>query len=87
MENLTHYQPNELYDRIEDLITTRSIYGRGRTEEASHCRNVINPELRRLRRELNRRGLPSRRWQYDAERETETWADEKAQERELSRGA
>ena len=75
MENLTHATPHQLYDKVESLITTRSIYGRGKTPDAYHCRSVVNPEIRRLRRELNRRGLPSRRWQYEAQQQAADIAD------------
>ena len=67
--------PNELYDQIESLISDRSVWGRGNTPEAAHYKSVVNPEIRRLRKELNRRGLPSRRWQYDAMQEAADVAD------------
>ena len=76
---------HELYTELEDLITERSIYGRGRTPEAAHYRSFANPEIRALRRELNQRGLPSRRWQYDATQEAADVADLHDTQREAIR--
>jgi hypothetical protein len=67
--------PNELYDQIESLISDRSVWGQGNTPEAAHYKSVVNPQIAKLRRELNRLGLPSRRWQYDAMQEAEDVAD------------
>jgi hypothetical protein len=55
-----------LYDQIEDLITERSIHGRGRTPEAAHFRSIINPEIKTLRRKLNQMGLPSRKTEFES---------------------
>ena len=55
-----------LYSKIEGLITERSIYGRGQTEGAAHFRHIVNPQIKRLRTELNRRGLPSRLRDFEA---------------------
>ena len=74
-----------LYEDLEDLITERSIYGRGNTPEAAHYRSFANPEIRALRKELNRRGLPSRRWQYDAMQEAADVADLHDTQREAIR--
>jgi len=53
----------ELYDAVEDHITARSSsYAR---EWSPDYRREHKAELRRLRRELNRRGLPSRKRDYD----------------------
>ena len=66
MDNWTHATDQQLYDKIESLITDRSVYGRGRSPEAAHYKSVVNPEIRRLRKELNRRGLPSRRRDFES---------------------
>ena len=66
LTDLTDCKPHNLYDRIESLISDRSVYGRGRTPEAQQFRSVINPEIRRLRRELRQRGLPSRRRDFES---------------------
>lgn len=75
MDNWTHATDHQLYDKIESLISDRSIYGRGKTPEAYHCRGILNPQIAKLRRELNRRGLPSRRWIYEAQQEAQDVAD------------
>jgi len=67
----------ELYNEVEGLITDRSIHGRGRTPEAAHYRSIVNPQIRRLQRELNKRGWPGRKpwWLVKAERQAADIAD------------
>ena len=91
MTEIQYTDTLELYDQIEDFITTRSIEGRGRTPEAAQCRAILNPAIAKIRGELNRRGLPSRKrdfesmpsawaickpqWMRDAEQQAEDAAD------------
>jgi hypothetical protein len=72
--DLASLTPRQLYDEVEWRITERSIYSREWTPE---YRRWFNGQIRKYRRELNRRDLPGRSWQYEAQCEAEDVRDER----------
>jgi hypothetical protein len=56
-ENLAPLSPDALYALLDRLAAFRRAYGRGRTPEAAHARQVCATERARVKAELRRRGL------------------------------
>ena len=59
--DLTHTPDRELYDTLASTTRLREIEGRGRSPEAVQVRAWCSRQKARIRRELQRRGLPTTR--------------------------
>jgi hypothetical protein len=59
--DLTHTPDRELYDALDTADRVRSHEGQGRSPEAVQVRAWCSRQKARIRRELQRRGLPTTR--------------------------
>lgn len=60
-EDLTGLEDDQLYRALDDLVAYRRSDGCGRSPEAAHVRLYVREERERVKRELERRGLPATR--------------------------